>query len=273
MKYAVMLTAAILPFAAAAQDMQTDSFNAQEVQGDWRISEMIGSDVESNDGKEVGELKDVVIGADGKIVSVLVEASDEFLQEQGGGQRMGADGTAMDDGMGSTVADTGAETSTVATTTEEDSRDSSRENGGMMRLDGGSQLVALEWNNPSFMQEEGVLRIDTSLGMGQQLVTYESEEEAVQQGSEHRASELLGMDVNLADQEGYGQIEDILVSQDGSASAFVIEAGGFFSSETYAIPAEFENVSAEQEAVSLQMTAQEVEASGEFDPDKLTEST
>src|SRR5690606_12125502 len=125
---AITLAAAVLPFAALAQGMQTGNWNPQDVQGDWRVSEMIGSDVESNDGQEGGELKDVVIGADGKLVSVLVEATDELLQRQGGGaQQMGAENAGFDQESG--MAQTGTtgtggtgETGTVATT-EEDRRE------------------------------------------------------------------------------------------------------------------------------------------------------
>ena len=168
------------------------------------------------------------------------------------------------------MAATGDEATTVADT-EEDLRRDNQQGRNVMDL-GGGQLVALEWNNPTFLPEEGIVRIDASAGMGQP-VSYESEEQAVQQGSEHLASELLGMDVNLSDQEGYAQLEDILVSQDGNASAFVLEAGGFFSSETYAVPAQLENISTEDESITYQMTSQEVESSGEFSFDQYTEAT
>lgn len=87
-----------------------------------------------------------------------------------------------------------------------------------------------------------------------------------------RASELLGMDVHFADEQSYGEVDDVLISQDGKASAYIIDAGNFFQTEQYALPADA-SVDMQQEAVRYEMTSGELESMEEFDLDENLQST
>ena len=81
------------------------------------------------------------------------------------------------------------------------------------------------------------------------------------------------MEVNLTDEESFGEIEDVLIDlESGTASALVVDSMQFFDKERYALPVNLDNVNPEDEELTLEVTQQELEAMGEFDMEGAGES-
>lgn len=78
MKRTPLIFVALTPFVAAAGggDKAHKAVNHEELRDDWRVSEIIGSEAQSRDGQQYGEVQDVVLSADGRIESVLISADD-----------------------------------------------------------------------------------------------------------------------------------------------------------------------------------------------------
>lgn len=327
-----LFMAAMLPMAAAAdQNLQSANWDYEQLRGSWRVSEIIGSEVQANDGSEYGEIKDVVLSTDGKIQSVLVESDGAMTREGGAMQeertradregeereQFGAErrnvaveeqgaqrDRAQDDArvftddarVGQLESEEGGladrhdasvqdDTNYMArddlqrlpaeaSDADDEMRVSSEQNqygGAATRQDG---LAELEWRNPSFNADESVVRLD----VGQQTRTVAasgSEAATGTAGSQGgiRASELIGMDVNLADEESYGEVEDVLVSADGEATALVVDSWNFLTKDRYAIPVELNNVNMEENQIDYQLSSDEVEGFGEFEFDEYLETT
>lgn len=119
--------------------------------------------------------------------------------------------------------------------------------------------------------QAGTNETDTRTRSAEPGLTAGSETEEVAD-SNIRASELLGMDVHLSDEESYGEIEDVLISKDGKASAYIIDAGNFFQTEQYALPADA-SVDQQEQTVRYELTSEELESIEEFDLDENLQST
>src|SRR5690606_29328908 len=89
-----------------------------------------------------------------------------------------------------------------------------------------------------------------------------------------RAQRLVGMDVNLADKESYGEVQDVLIdTRTGEASAIVVDGGGLFTSQTRALPPQLGTVDTQRQQIDLQHTEQQLEDAEEFDLDAITDQT
>lgn len=60
--------------AAAPTGTQEDAGSGAAQQGVWRASDLIGQDVFSPNGEDVGEISDIVLGRDGRIAGFVLEA-------------------------------------------------------------------------------------------------------------------------------------------------------------------------------------------------------
>lgn len=285
MKRTSLLIAAVIPFVAvAAPGTGSQKIDHEELRGDLQITNIIGSEVKAGDGRDVGTVEDVILGRDGSIMSVIVQRDGEVLMndtEQSAERGMEQAGyEEHQENFDDDAADFGEVGGTdLAGTVEDESMQDGAERadvsmdsenaGGMETGDG---FARVEWSSVSYDNEEDVLRLN---GDAASLESVQYEQSSAQDmQDEVRASELVGMEVDLSDEESFGEVEDVLINaESGKASALVVDSMEFFDKERYALPVELNDINAEEETLTLQYSAQQLEEMGEFDMEMYTDET
>lgn len=256
MKRIPLLFAALIPFAVVAgEGVSTAEFDKESVRSDWSVKKIIGSEVQSRDGREVGEVEEVIFTTEGDVASVLVDLEESLDAQQG-------EPAAVDDSMGGVAG----EDSRLGETTQDTT--------GSEGYGADQELAEIEFRNATFQPEQSVVQIDMDSREVQQAPRRGDDEEQMTR-SEIKASKLIGMEVDLADKESFGEVEDVLISRnDGKPTAFVVDSMDFLNKETYALPAKVEAVNQEENVVSYDdVSEQQVEQMGEYEADEDYEST
>lgn len=256
MKRTPLLFAALTPFAVAAgggdPSAGSASVDKQKLQDSVSVSKITEMNVTGQDGRIIGEIEDVVLDTDGRVAGLVVDREIEIESDlQYGDQRESGEDIAQ--------ADVTDDTTTV-----------DAHEGAGDEADGAH--ATLDWSQVSYDRNaDAVLLTGTDTTMS--TIGHHPESASAPSGRLH-ASELIGMDVNLADGDGYGEVEDVLVDpQSGHAVALVVDAGGVFDSRTIAVPVELDNVDPDEEEVTLQRTREEMDTVEEVDLEGLVEST
>ncbi|HEX6928955.1 MAG TPA: PRC-barrel domain-containing protein [Gammaproteobacteria bacterium] len=283
MKRTPLLFAALVPFAAAAgQSMGVQEVDQQELRDDLQVTSILGSEIQSSDGQQLGSVEDVILSADGNVISVIVQREGE-VAETADDMRASAE-RGMDEAQSrwdeaTTDEDAGyADTGETGTASQSQAQD---ERGMDMGLDPdragstemGDDFAKLDWSSVSFDPEEEILRV-TGSESSLQPVEYDQTEDMQQLQGEIRASKLVGLEVNLADEDSFGEVEDVMIDPaQGKASAIVVDSMEFFDKERYALPVDLNGINAEEEELTLQYTQQQIKDMGQFDMDAVTEGT
>lgn len=86
-------------------------------------------------------------------------------------------------------------------------------------------------------------------------------------GGRIRADRLIGSDLIGLQDEGLGEIEDLILDADGSPAYVLVSRGGFFGlgEKTLAVPFAMLRVSDDRDVFFLPMTASQLEAAPSFD--------
>lgn len=279
-----ILAAAMTPLLAVAGGGDKLGVKTDELKDDWRLSEIIGSEVQSSDGQTVGEVQDVLLSEDGRVEALQVSADDGMTRQASLSTTEGVERGAVGDGAGQVVAEdrtqvgmrnTGAERDELVTQTGEDGADAAASLGqagdsrvAAAAMTDDADLTSVSWDSPQFDEQNGVITVQSSQ---MQTVSAEDSSSATSASGKHKASELMEMEVALSDEDSFGNVEDVLVSSDGEVSALVVNAGGFMSEEQYALPADFENVSAEEGVIRYDLARADVEQA-KIDLDELQRS-
>lgn len=279
-----ILAAAMTPLLAVAGGGDKLGVKTDELKDDWRLSEIIGSEVQSSDGQTVGEVQDVLLSEDGRVEALQVSADDGMTRQASVSTTEGVERGAVGDGAGQVVAEdrtqvgmrnTGAERDELVTQTGEDGADAAASLGqagdsrvAAAAMTDDADLTSVSWDSPQFDEQNGVITVQSSQ---MQTVSAEDSSSATSASGKHKASELMEMEVALSDEDSFGNVEDVLVSSDGEVSALVVNAGGFMSEEQYALPADFENVSAEEGVIRYDLARADVEQA-KIDLDELQRS-
>lgn len=279
-----ILAAAMTPLLAVAGGGDKLGVKTDELKDDWRLSEIIGSEVQSSDGQTVGEVQDVLLSEDGRVEALQVSADDGMTRQASLSTTEGVERGAVGDGAGQVVAEdrtqvgmrnTGAERDELVTQTGEDGADAAASLGqagdsrvAAAAMTDDADLTSVSWDSPQFDEQNGVITVQSSQ---MQTVSAEDSSSATSASGKHKASELMEMEVALSDEDSFGNVEDVLVSSDGEVSALVVNAGGFMSEEQYALPADFENVSAEEGVIRYDLARADVEQA-KIDLDELQQS-
>lgn len=280
-----ILAAAMTPLLAVAGGGDKLGVKTDELKDDWRLSEIIGSEVQSSDGQTVGEVQDVLLSEDGRVEALQVSADDGMTRQASLSTTEGVERGAVGDGAGQVVAEdrtqvgmrnTGAERDELVTQTGEDGADAAASLGqagdsrvAAAAMTDDADLTSVSWDSPQFDEQNGVITVQSSQ---MQTVSAEDSSSATSASGKHKASELMEMEVALSDEDSFGNVEDVLVSSDGEVSALVVNAGGFMSEEQYALPADFENVSAEEGGIRYDLARADVEQA-KIDLDELQQSS
>lgn len=134
----------------------------------------------------------------------------------------------------------------------------------------GDDFVKVEWSNIEYDAEEDMAVLKSGV-QSVEPVAYEQTADIDVQRNGARASMLIGMEVNLVNEDSFGEVEDVMLDPaTGKASALVIDSMEFFDKERYAVPVNLDAVNAEEEELTLQYTQEQLEQMGEF---KMEEAT
>lgn len=111
------------------------------------------------------------------------------------------------------------------------------------------QYYEVAWANVDFDPALGQVQLDMS---SKEIANREKRDvPAFAESSEVEASNLLGMTVNLENQDQYGEIADLLISEgENELSAFVVQSDGIGDMQ-YAVPAGFETIDVDPAMVEL----------------------
>lgn len=245
MKFTTLMVAVTLgPIAASAAPgsatQEDATVSAEQLQETVPVSHLNDADVSGADGETYGDVHDVLLDSDGRVMSLLV-------------RREGDNGSTAD--VGQTA---GSELATVDVDVEDEAA-------------GPSGIVEVPWLNVSYDQLENSVRLSGDM---QQISEAGEQPGGMTQAGAVQASAVLDMNVALTDSESYGEVQDILIdTQTGEAAAIVVDTDGFFTSETYAVPFEAAMINEQQQEITLQQAEQDFEEAEEFNLDAITDST
>lgn len=295
MKRTPLVIAALAPVVAlAAQHTDPPYMDHQQLRSHVQATSMLGAEVQSGEGRSVGTVEDIVFDQQGNISSVLVQREGTAAASEGnsprnevatgvesaavradaavarGAQRVEEEweaAAAADEGEADYVEARERGTDMAAVRAERRERTNRADNEMNVTEDSGGsdgRLAKLQWSEINYNAEEQVLRMSVD---ALQAVQFDPSDAQPAQG-EVRASQLVGLEVNLADEESFGEVEDVMIDPgSGKASALVVDSMEFFDKERYALPVELEGLDRDEESLTLQMTQQEVEEIGEFEMD------
>ncbi|HEX7048471.1 MAG TPA: PRC-barrel domain-containing protein [Gammaproteobacteria bacterium] len=279
MKRTVLLLAAFLmPFVAsagAAPSTNPEKVDYQELRDDLQVTSLLGLNVQS-DGRDIGAIEDVIFGKDGRIASVIIQREGDIESAAGEAAQAVEDTRASaerawDDATGerdrptreaaADASDRGDEGGEAANADQQDGMGLDPDRIGTTEL--GDAFVKVDWSSLSVDQQAEVAHLAGG-GASMQTIQYD-QTEALPNAGEVRASNLVGMEVNLSNEESFGEVEDVLIdTKSGKASAIVVDSMQFFDKERFALPVELDTVNAEEEELTVQYTKEQIEGMEEF---------
>lgn len=236
MKHIAMLLAAAVPLAAAAANSEIH-IDASKLRAAVSATALIDADVKAPGDREAGEIEDIVISRDGKVQYVLLEIEDE---------------TAL--GEAQPVRDDNAPGARVADRSDlEDMRKRGFEIDDEMRA---VRPQDIQFN----IDNDG-----PHLSAGAQLRAVAEDEENI---DGMRLSEIIGMEVNLADDDSFGRVEDVMLSSDGAeVVALVVDNWDGLDKQRRALPFETAIVKYEEEEITFPYTEDQMQGVAEFSLD------
>ena len=241
MRRTPLIFAAMIPFVAVAgpgDKNKQAKVDQEKLRGAVPVTAVLGEEVRSENGQEVGEIKDIVVSQDGKkIEHVLIEADDAAMRTATTGERQ----TPTQRADASDRALGGDQQRTAWT--------------------GDSDLIQAQAEDVKFNADDSAV---TLKGKGQP-----ASEQQAESGQQLRASEIVGMEVNLSDEESFGDVEDVMIGGDGKeVVAIVVDNWDGLEKKRRAFP--LENVQFDTEAgeIDFQLTSQDVEGMEEFSLDR-----
>ncbi|HEX7029619.1 MAG TPA: PRC-barrel domain-containing protein [Gammaproteobacteria bacterium] len=275
MKRTSLLLAALTPFVAsagAATSTNQESIDHQELRDDLQVTQLLGMNVQSN-GQDIGAIEDVIFSKDGGIASVIIQREGDIDRVAGEAEQAVDDVQAGAEDAWDDVTDERDRPTRETVSAERDAsaagEDSQREGMGLDpdrigTAEMGDAFVKADWASLSVDQQGEVVNLaggDGSL----QTVQYD-QTEPLPSADEVRASELVGMEVNLSNEESFGEVEDVLIdARSGKASAIVVDSMEFFDKERFALPAQLDSMDPETEALTVQYTKEQIEQMEEFE--------
>ena len=223
MKQLSVLIAALLPvtaFAGGDDRMQGATWEAGETENAWQATEIIGSELQGSDGSDLGQVEDIVLTRDGKPKAVLFKSDSDSTDRVFG--------------------------EFLEQRRQQDPR-----------VVAHNEMMKIDWMEPSF--EPNVMQVDVTEDTLQERVAFHEYEQPVTEGNVVQASELIGMDINLRDQEDYAEVRDVLIHPDEDKAALVVHIGG--DDEYRAIPMDrASNVDTDTGEIDYKADRREVEA-------------
>lgn len=134
---------------------------------------------------------------------------------------------------------------------------------------GDTQLSQVDPKSVTYNHQSNEATIDSQDVLTAQQV---SDDQAAQSTDEIRVSDIMGMDVHLSDEESFGSVDDVMLSEDNSEIvAIVVNNWEGLSRERRALPLEGAQFNVEDDAVSFEYSSAEVQQLPEFNLDRYTD--
>lgn len=253
MKTGILIIAAAMPFIADAAGAEKGVVADDAALRDAvTLTTILEANVESADGREIADLANVLIATDGRIKAYLLDASDTDAANTGDAVTFADDVADFD------------EAPVGETASREDE----------LQLD----HLVVDARNAHYDDVEQVLEVD--LG-GRSLGDLPQQDRGVSGQNEGvYGDDLIGMEVNLADAESFGEIEDVLVDADGArVVAYVVDSIDGLDRKRHALradAAQFNTTAStirqeygetEIDVVNFPYTREQLDAAPQFDLD------
>lgn len=237
MKSMMMLMAAAIPFATVAADSEI-RIDAAKLRTAVPASALIDRDVTTSGEREAGEVEDIVISRDGSVRFFLLEVDDESA--------LTTEQPVRDD-----------ETQQVPASGEWADSENLEERG--FEVD--EEMRAVAPADIRYTEEAD----DLLLSDNAQLHPVADDEDQV---DGMRISEIIGMEVHMADEHSFGRVEDVMLTRDGSqVAALVVDNWDGLNKERRALPFDSAIVSYEEEEITFPYTEAQMEGVPEFNLD------
>jgi len=247
-----LIFAALVPLVATAGGAGDKNKQAgvdkEKLRDAVPVTAVLGEEVRGNDGSELGEVDEIVISHDGKIQHVLIERDDAGLA--GGGEQ-----GAQDERVAGREDDRAWEDTTGAGGMDDDTMQVQPQDIRFNAKEGGV-TVSLEGDTGQ-MQGGAASATGTTSGTG------------TGDTGQLRASEIVGMEVHLSDEESFGSVEDVMIGGDGKeVVAIVVDNWNGVNKERRAFPFEGAQFNDEEEDITYNLSSQDVEQMSEFNLDR-----
>ena len=298
-----IMVAAIAPFAATAGDKDLASWNYEGLRDSNQVTEIIGRDMVHPDGSKIGVINDVAFMSDGEARLVVAPVAGEAdavqrAEETGfeGRHSMTDDPSTPDntnyqatDDLGQTGRSGATEADRVALVEFQDvnlesnvvtvPQDEPLDFGYSVAAAGADRAMdavaiaetrgedsSIEEQTRPIANREAPIGAENEAGFRGEtegesentVATADVEDEYV------LASDMLGMEVNLGEDDSFGSVEEVLVS-DGEARALVVDYWEGVDKHRIALPVNLDAVNRETGELDLDWTADEVEELEDFE--------
>lgn len=244
MNKVVMALAAAVPLAVVAADSEI-RIDAAKLRTAVPASALIDREVTVFGGREAGKVEDIVISRDGSVRFFLLEVEDESALSSEQPAR-GGDEQFQDNEPQTEVAAAG-------------SADHEELKARGFEVD--DELRAVKPGDMSFTDEAG----DLLLSDNAQLQPVADDAERI---DGMLISEIIGMEVNMADEDSFGDVEDVMLSHDGlRVVAVVVDNWSGLNKERRALPFDNAIVSYEEEEITFPYTEEQMKGVPQFNLD------
>lgn len=262
MKHKPLLLAAIVPFmaVAAGSGSQSASVDQQQLKNAIPATDLIGQNIQTSDGRDFGEIETIAFKDDGSVAYYEVEPDMEMYSsasaEDGEASGSAAAGGAGVSGSVSAEVDTDEE-DFAEMDVDYDNDAAIQLKPDQIRIEQRGEKVSLAVDNAAAMKQRETTTSSTASGSAE---------------SPLEADEVIGMEVDLSDEESFGEVEDIMLSEKGDkAVALVIDNWDGANKERRAMPVELKSVDREREVIRYNVSKDQLDEDGNFDLDKYSD--
>ncbi|HEX7048473.1 MAG TPA: PRC-barrel domain-containing protein [Gammaproteobacteria bacterium] len=247
MKRAPLLLIAMLPFmASAGGDKQAAQVDQEKLKNAVPVTEIVGQDVRSSGGEEFGEVDSVAFTKNGEVAYYAIEPDMEMYESTSASYTPGEDEVLY----GSNEISDGA--------------DHFDDDSAMIGRVGTSiDLIYVEPDKVSFDESGNIVTVkmtEVEFMEGQGTVDRTDQEGLIE------ATDVVGMEVDLADAESFGEVEDVMIGEDATqAVALVVDSWDGANKERRALPVALDSVNAEDESIRYEFGKDALAETGSFE--------
>lgn len=273
MKQISLLFAAVVPFAAVAAGSQSATVDQQQLENAIPATQLIGQNVQTSDGREFGEIQAIAFKKDGSVAYYEIEPDME-LYGQASSDAGSSRANDADSMSASASASAGSEQVGVDAGTADVDAD--------VDVDADSETVSGE-SMDARSDDDNSIRVkaeNITIEQGGEMVSVSMDRQSLAQQSSSSMSdsesaitsdELIGMEVDLADEESFGAVEDVMLNEQGDkAVALVVDNWDGANKERRAMKVELESANTD-EVIRYDVSSDQLGEDGNFDLDRYTD--
>lgn len=271
-----ILAVALVPFMAMAAPTDSDKsqdrmqsqarpqatsqakVDKQKLQQATPVTALLDEEVFSQQGEEIGNVDDVIVSRDGKVKSFIVDADVQNMEISGRDKSRDMSRADREDGMDSDLesdVEAGWEEAEATTERSAENARTSLPGQGEMRV---------QPRDVKYDPKQGRVTVDPR--------KLQASADDYSDGSEMRLEEVVGMEVNLQDEDSFGRVEDVMLSKDNTeVVALVVDNWDGLEKHRRALPISQAQFNSEEDEITLSMNLADVENLPDFNLDKYTD--